>query len=309
MTLSDSDNKVEVLARSGIFRDLPGEVLAEIGKAVRLEVVPPQTIIFKEGDPGDSLYIISSGKARIFRSDATGMEIDLAIQGPGEAFGEIALLSGEPRSACVQVLDETHLLVLSKEDFDRILREFPVTSRVFFREMRRRLIKDEERLEMEVREAYRASRVSWFDFVAVLGVSVLLAVIFNFSNPNGVPFFPAFPSNSNISVISPAAAMKDLQLGDALIVDAMPENFYQKRHIQGAVNMPLALFDIVYAMTFADENKERKIIVYGNTISRPYDVELADRLLLRGFDRLSILEGGLDAWAAKGYPIAEQAKK
>jgi rhodanese-related sulfurtransferase len=73
--------------------------------------------------------------------------------------------------------------------------------------------------------------------------------------------------------------------------------------------MPLALFDIVYAMTFADEDKERKIIVYGNTISRPYDVELAEKLLLRGFDKVSILEGGLDAWDAKGYPVAEQAKK
>jgi rhodanese-related sulfurtransferase len=309
MTLTDDDNSVEVLARSGVFRDLPGEVLAEIAKAVRLRIVPPHSIIFKEGDPGDSLYIISSGKVRVFRRDETGMEIDLAIQGPGEAFGEIALLSGEPRSACVQVLDEAHLLVLSKEDFDRILREFPATSRVFFREMRGRLLRDEQRIEVEVREAYRASRVSWFDFVVVLGLSVLLALIFNSSNPNGVPFLPTFQSNSNISVISPAAAIKDVQLGNALILDAMPENFYQKRHIEGAVNMPLALFDIVYAMTFADENKERKIIVYGNTISRPYDVELADKLLLRGFDKVSILDGGLDAWEAKGYPVVEQAKK
>jgi|WetSurMetagenome_2_1015567.scaffolds.fasta_scaffold00537_3 rhodanese-related sulfurtransferase len=308
MTATDNDNNVDVLARSGIFRDLPGEVLAEIAKAVRPQMVPPQTLIFGEGDPGDSLYIICSGRVRVFRSDESGLEIDLAVQGPGEAFGEISLLSGEPRSACVQVLEETHLLVLSKDDFDRILRKFPATSRVFFREMRRRLLRDEERLEGEVRESYKASRVSWFDFVVVLGVSVLLAMIFNSSNPNGIPILPAPPS-STIPVISAAAAMKDVQLGNALILDAMPENFYQKRHIQGSVNMPLALFDIVYAMTFSDENKERKIIVYGSTMSRPYDLELADKLLLRGFDQVSILEGGVDAWEAQGYPVTEQVKK
>jgi len=193
MTATDNDNNVDVLARSGIFRDLPGEVLAEIAKAVRPQMVPPQTLIFGEGDPGDSLYIICSGRVRVFRSDESGLEIDLAVQGPGEAFGEISLLSGEPRSACVQVLEETHLLVLSKDDFDRILRKFPATSRVFFREMRRRLLRDEERLEGEVRESYKASRVSWFDFVVVLGVSVLLAMIFNSSNPNGIPILPAPP--------------------------------------------------------------------------------------------------------------------
>jgi len=309
MANNDSNNNVEILAKSEIFRDLPGEVLAEIGKAVRLQIVPPHSMIFKEGDPGDGLYIIRSGKVRVFRRDESGMELVLAIQGPGEAFGEIALLSGEARSACVEVLDEAELLVLSRDDFDRILREFPATSKFFFREMRRRLLSDEQRLEVEVRDAYQASRISWFDSIVVLGVSVVLAIFFNYSNPNGVPVFPTAPSGSDISVISPPAAKEDVQRDNALILDAMPENFYQKRHIQGAVNMPLSLFDIVYAMTFADEDKERKIIVYGNTISRPYDVELADKLLLRGYKSVSILKGGLDAWEAEGYPVAEKAKQ
>jgi rhodanese-related sulfurtransferase len=309
MAKTDSNKNVEILAKSEIFRDLPGEVLAEIGKSVRLQIVPPHRMIFKEGDPGDSLYIIRSGKVRVFRRDESGMELVLAIQGPGEAFGEIALLSGEARSACVEVLDEAELLVLSKDDFDRILREFPATSKFFFREMRRRFLNDEQLLEGEVRDAYQASRISWFDFIVVLGVSVVLAMFFNYSNPNGVPVFPTIPTNSNISVITPSAAKEDVQRDNALILDAMPENFYQKRHIQGAVNMPLSLFDIVYAMTFADEDKERKIIVYGNTISRPYDVELADKLLLRGYKSVSILKGGLDAWEAEGYPVAEKAKQ
>ena len=62
-------------------------------------------------------------------------------------------------------------------------------------------------------------------------------------------------------------------------------------------------------MTFAKENKEKKIIVYGGTVSKLYDRELADKLLLRGHEQVRILEGGLAAWEAKGYPVEEKGKK
>lgn len=307
--MSENDNRLEILARSPIFRDLPKGVLEVIARAVRPLVVPQKTTIFREGDPGDSLYIVSSGKVRIFRRGENQMEIDLAFPEPGEAFGEMALLTGEPRSADVEVLEEAHLLVLSKEDFDLVLRDFPDTAKMFFKEMRRWLIRDEKRLEMEAQEAYKASRVSWIDFLVVIGVSIILAVIFNYSNPNGIPLFPPSPDRSSIPAITPSAAMEEVQQGGALILDAMPENFYQKRHIKGAVNMPLPLFDIVYMMTLADEDKEREIIVYGDTISKHYDLELANKLLLRGYGNVRILEGGLTAWEEKGYPVEEKTKK
>jgi len=307
--MSENESRMEILARSPVFRDLPREALEAISRAVQSLVVPQGTTIFREGDPADSLYIISSGKARVFRKGAEQVEIDLSFPGPGEAFGEMALLTGEPRSADVEVLEETHLLVLSKVDFDRILRDFPDTSKVFFREMRRLLIREERRLEMEVQEAYQASRVSWLDFLVVIAISTILAVFFNYSNPNGIALFPEFPDRTAMASISPAAAMEELAGGDALILDAMPENFYRKRHIKGAVSMPLPLFDIVYMMTLADEDKEKKIIIYGDTISKQYDLELANKLLLRGYQNVRILEGGLAAWEEKGYPVEEKANK
>ena len=308
MTLSDRENLLNILTSSAVFRDLPKETLEAATSVMQTLEVPPRTIIFREGDPGDSLYCISKGKVKIFRRDSSGMKIDLATLGPGSTFGEMALLSGEPRSASVEVLEEAHLIVLSKDDFDHILRDFPDTAKIFFKEMRRRLLTDEKRLEVEAVEAYRASRVFWFDFLVVIGVSILLAMIFNYSNPNGIPLFPQIPDHSRIPMIGPEAALEEVQRDDALVLDAMPENFYQKGHIRGAVNMPLGIFDIVYAMTFADENKERKIIVYGESISKHYDVELADKLLLRGFKNVSILEGGLEAWEKKGYPVEEKGK-
>jgi rhodanese-related sulfurtransferase len=89
----------------------------------------------------------------------------------------------------------------------------------------------------------------------------------------------------------------------------MPGNFYQQRHIKGAINMTMALFNFVYLMSFSEEDKDKKIIVYGNTISRPYDLEIADKLLLRGYRNVKVLDGGLQAWEAKGYPVEKEASE
>jgi CRP-like cAMP-binding protein/rhodanese-related sulfurtransferase len=307
--MTENDNKLNILMKCEIFRDLPKDALDAIARATQYQVAPQHTIISREGDPAERLYIISSGRVRIFRRSEEGREIDLAIQGPGEVFGEMALLTGEPRSADVEALDEVHLMVVSKAHFDRIVRDFPDISKIFLKEMRRWLLRDEKFLEMEAGKAQRASRMSWVDFVLVIGVSVILATIFNYSNPNGIPLFPDFPDRNAIATISPAAAREEVQRGETLILDAMPTNFYQKRHIRGAVNIPLALFDIVYIMTLADEDKEKKIVVYGGTISRLYDLEVANKLLLHGYKNVRVLEGGLAAWEGTGYPVEEKATK
>ena len=307
--MTENDNNFNILMKSPVFRDLPTEALHAITRATQDLVVPQHTIICRQGDPGDSLYIISSGRVRIFGRNEKGVEIDLSIQGPGDTFGEMALLTGEPMSADVEVLEETHLMILSKDQFDSILRDFPDISKAFVKEMRRWLLRDDERLEMEASKDYKASRMSWVDFLLIIGISTVLAVIFNTTNPNGIPLFPEFPDRSSIPMVSPSAVMEEIQHGETLILDAMPTNFYQQRHIQGTVNIPLGLFDIVYLMNFAEEDKEKKIVVYGGTFSKPYDIEVANKLLLRGYKNVRILEGGLTAWESKGYPVEEKAKE
>ncbi len=300
---------VEVLARSPVFKELSKDALEAIAGEVDSLVVPRNSTILKEGDAGDCLYIIRSGSVKIFRRNEGGMQLDISIKGPGETFGEMALLTGEPRSADAEALEETHLMVLSKDQLDRIMRDFPDVSKVFAREMRRWLFTDEKRLEIQAREVHKSLRITWFDYFLVVAVSLILATIFNYSNPNGIPLFPEFPKRNSVPAIGPAAAYDEFQRRETLFLDARPANFYQERHIKGAVNIPLALFDIVYLMTFAKENKDKKIVVYGGTISKLYDLELADKLLLRGYEQVRILEGGLTAWEVKGYPVAEKVKE
>ena len=299
----------ESILEASVFRDLPREKLDEIAGAVKVQTVPAQTIVFREGDPGDNFYIVSSGKVRVFKKNERGIERDLSILGPGESFGEMALLTGEPRTANIETLEESRLMVLPKNEFDRILRECPNVSMTFMKEMRTWLLRDDRLLEQEAEETYQASRLSWFDFLLVIGVSLVLALSFNRSNPNGIPLFPSVPDRSSVPVISAETAHKDLERGNTILVDAMPSNFYQKGHIKGAMNMPLALFDIIYMMSFADEDKDKEIIVYGDTISRMYDLEIAAKLMVRGYKNVKILEGGLSAWSAAGFQVEEKAKK
>ncbi|MGO9371059.1 MAG: cyclic nucleotide-binding domain-containing protein [Syntrophobacteraceae bacterium] len=308
MTDNELENRKDLLRRS-IFRDLPPGELDELCQTFQSRVVQPNEFVFKEGDPADAFYIIGSGRVRVFVRHEHKIEREISVRGPGEHFGEVALLTGAAHTANVESLAETHLIGLPRERFDRLLRDYPDLFRNFVREMRRWLIKGREIIEEEANVVFRASRVSLLDFLLVIWVSVFLAVIFNISNPYGIPLVPERPDAESISSIGASAAMEDYQHGNTLFVDAMPANFYNKRHIKDAVNVPMPLFDIVYLMNFSEEDKAKKIVVYGSTISRPYDRELASKLVLRGYMDVKVMEGGLSAWEANGYPVDQKDSK
>jgi rhodanese-related sulfurtransferase len=301
--MTTHDDKKKKLSETAVFRDMPVDMLDEISGVVEDRVVPARTVVFKRGDPGDSFWVIQSGKIRVFRSDDQGVEITLSELGPGQSFGEVALLTGEARSASVETLEETQALVLTKEQFEQVLKSHPEVSLTFIKQLSGWLKRDEQALETEARRMATPPQMSWFDFVLLIGVSILFALVFNQSNPNGIPLFQKLPSKEAIPSITLFAAAEEYKQGEAVFVDAMPANFYDKRHIKGAVNMPLALFDIVYLMTFDEEIKTKKIIVYGRTISKLYDLEVANKLALRGYKNTKVLEGRLSDWEKKGYPV------
>jgi rhodanese-related sulfurtransferase len=299
----------EGFAGGTFFAQLPQEKRDEITRAVEHQIAAPHTVVFEQGDLGDRFYIIQSGKVRVFRKDSGGLETEFSVLGAGESFGEMALLTGEPRSANVEALEETHLLVLSRDQFERILKDFPDITLAFVKQMSGWLLRDEKIIEKEVRQHYLAPRVSWFDFVLIIGVSLVLALVFNQSNPNGIPVFPKPPDRKAIPMISAAQAMEEMKKGDTLVVDAGPEGFYQRKHIQGAISVPLALSDILYQVTFGGEEKAKKVIVYGGTFSKLYDWELADKLLHKGHKDVKVLEGGATAWEKTGYPVVRWEEK
>ena len=304
-----SEGKKEEPTRSKVFAELPQEKWDKLTRAAEHRVLAPHTIIFRQGDPGDEFYIIRSGKVRVFRRGRDGFERDLSVLGAGESFGHVSLLAGEARSGNVEAVEETHLMVLSKEQFESILEDFPEISLVFMKQMSGWLMRANRVFEKEELQQRRAPRMAWSHFVLTIGVSVVLALVFNQSNPNGIPLFPKPPDRKAIPAIGAAQAMEEMSKGDTLIVDARPESLYQAEHIQGAINVPLPTFDVLYGVTFEGDEKTKKVIVYGETVSKFYDWELAKRLLLLGRKDVKVLEGGTGAWEKAGYPVSKWKEK
>ena len=81
-------------------------------------------IVFRQGEPGDALFIIIHGTVRVFLEQG-GQSHEIACLGPGECFGEMALLTGEPRSADVQAMTDLVLLKLFRDRFDQLIKKHP----------------------------------------------------------------------------------------------------------------------------------------------------------------------------------------
>lgn len=106
----------ELLERIPFFADLSPEELKQLGEIAALQTVRSGEAIFAEGDPGDRLYVLVEGSVRIDRNAPEG-KIEIAVLGPGDYFGELALLDGRPRSAGATALQESRLLSIGRQEF------------------------------------------------------------------------------------------------------------------------------------------------------------------------------------------------
>jgi CRP-like cAMP-binding protein len=111
----------EQLGKVDLFAGLKPEALALISKVATEETHALGTKIFQHGDAGDKLYLILEGRVRISR-EVPGMgEEALAVLGPGQVFGEMALIDESPRSADARVHERCRVLAIPKDGFDDLL--------------------------------------------------------------------------------------------------------------------------------------------------------------------------------------------
>jgi CRP/FNR family cyclic AMP-dependent transcriptional regulator len=111
------DTTIDAVRRSPLFRHLPEDGLAELTARMAHRRYRKGEVIFHEGDPGDALHLVLSGRVKIGRMSAAGDETIVTSIGPGESFGELVLLDGAPRSATATALEPTETLVLGRPAF------------------------------------------------------------------------------------------------------------------------------------------------------------------------------------------------
>jgi CRP-like cAMP-binding protein len=115
------EDRIDQLARVELFSGLKPQGLELIAKVATEETHAVGTKIFQHGDAGDKLYLILEGKVRISR-EVPGMgEEALAVLGPGQVFGEMALLDESARSADARVHERCRVLAIPKDGFDDLL--------------------------------------------------------------------------------------------------------------------------------------------------------------------------------------------
>lgn len=112
-----TESRMPILRKVPLFANLDDRVLNEIAGHIRCRRFAPEEALFLEGDPGQVLYIVLSGSVRVQKTIPSGDTLYIATCGPGEQFGELALIDGAPRMADVITAEPTELLMLDREDF------------------------------------------------------------------------------------------------------------------------------------------------------------------------------------------------
>ena len=114
-----------LLAQIPMFERVGREDLEQLSGLLQQKRYNRGEVIFHQGDVGTALFIVRQGEVAIRLSSPEGREVILALVSRGYAFGELALLDGEPRSTDAVAREETDLLKLQREDFQRFLSERP----------------------------------------------------------------------------------------------------------------------------------------------------------------------------------------
>ena len=135
-----------------LIRDVPllarlaPQDLRALASRGRVKSYRTGAVLFREGDRGDALHIVVEGAVRVSVLSSAGGEATVAVLGPGEFLGDLALLDGRPRSASAIVLQPTKTLVVTRDDFRRWLRERPQAALALLEALSLRIRRTDEQL-------------------------------------------------------------------------------------------------------------------------------------------------------------------
>lgn len=116
-----SIDKIQFLRQVALFRSLTDKALLDVSAITIEQAIPGKTMVFKEGDPGDALYIVKSGKVNILKRTSAGIDSVLVSLGKNAVIGDMAVIDDQPRSASVATVVDSVFLIITKADFKDLL--------------------------------------------------------------------------------------------------------------------------------------------------------------------------------------------
>jgi len=113
------------MAATPLFSDLDtGELRSVVGR-LRHHAFSAGSVLVREGDPGDSLFVLSEGRVRVTTSGPKGKPVHLAELKEGDFFGEVSLLTGKPRTATITCVEGAEVLELTRSDLEALEKSHP----------------------------------------------------------------------------------------------------------------------------------------------------------------------------------------
>jgi CRP/FNR family cyclic AMP-dependent transcriptional regulator len=141
---------VDTLRSVPLFASLDQGAAMKLGKLLSVQDYPSSAVVFHNGDPGDAMYLIDLGKVLISITDADGHMVTLAELGPGDFFGEMAILDGRGRSADATVIENARLARLTRGDFLRFIESDPRITLEMLTALTRRLRRTDDLLRHRI---------------------------------------------------------------------------------------------------------------------------------------------------------------
>jgi CRP/FNR family cyclic AMP-dependent transcriptional regulator len=141
-----TNTTADFLGTVPLFSGLDRSNLESFAELTRERSYPRGSVILFENDPGDSLFIVRSGRVKVVLIGEDGREVILGVLGVGQHFGELALIDEQPRSAHVIAMEDASLIVLRREDFRKRVEENPAVAWSLLMEMSRRLRRADDKI-------------------------------------------------------------------------------------------------------------------------------------------------------------------
>ena len=143
-------HNAELLATVPLFKLLSDDERADLEGVFDRRVFKRDEKVFSMGEPGDSLYVVGTGRVELFVKDNTGAKIILTVCEAGQVFGELSLFDGGARTASAVCLEDTMLLVLDRDDLLKFLRVHPDAALDLLTTMGQRMRSADEMLRRRV---------------------------------------------------------------------------------------------------------------------------------------------------------------
>lgn len=142
-----SEENGKLLRNLPLFNNLTDSEIEILSKVLIKKDYPSGEILIEQNDISNSVYIIITGDVKVYRLSEDGEEINLAVLGKGEIVGELSFLDNEPRSAFVETIQKSQVLILSKDNFLHVLKDHNTIAINLLKTLSSRVRASDERLE------------------------------------------------------------------------------------------------------------------------------------------------------------------